>query len=185
MFSYYKRRVQIPVSGETRLKGCLTIPVNATSIIILAGDSSYSRQSAEIAFMESFLQKEGFGTLVMDLSGGQENHLNGGSLSLDQLASRLTTVTEWILKRDLLGRYSYGYFGCNATAAAVLRAAAKLPHRIAAIVCRSGRLELASEAPGTLAVPLLQVAGSREPYEAAAQWFKRHLRPPKLAMANA
>lgn len=57
MLTYYKQPIQIPLAGGVMLKGCLTIPVKATSIVIFAEEGGYSRQSAPSTLIEHFLKK--------------------------------------------------------------------------------------------------------------------------------
>lgn len=68
------------------------------------------------------------------------------------------------MKQDRFEQYTYAYLGSGVHAAAAIRAAAMLPRRIGAVICRSARLELASGVMGMLRAPILLLAGSREPY---------------------
>ena len=56
-----------------------------------------------------------------------------------------------------------GCFGASTGAAAALVAAAERPERVAAVVSRSGRADLAGEALSRVTAPTLLIVGSRDP----------------------
>ena len=115
-------------------------------------------------FIDHYLQKAGFGTLVMDLLTEEESPGYGKGLDVDVLTRRLTAVTQWMLGRDLLNRYRLGYFGAHTGGAAAIEAAAVFGDRIGAIVCGSGRLELVAGAIRNVQAPTLLIAGGLDRY---------------------
>src|SRR6185312_6684981 len=163
MFTYYRQQISVPVAAGS-LKGCLTVPVKAKTIVIFAQAGGYSRETPESELLEHYLQKAGFGTLLVDLTVDGEEPAFGAAADVIRSGDRLTAVALWILRRDLLGKYQYGFLASHVEAAAAIRSVAALAHRIGAVVCRRGRLELASDSLGLVATPVLMVAGSNEPY---------------------
>jgi dienelactone hydrolase len=107
----------------------------------------------------------GFATLLLDLLTDDEEEIDLRTrhlrFDIPLLAARLVLTTAWTASEPLLANVRIGYFGASTGAAAALVAAAEHPHRIAAVVSRGGRPDLAGAAlPSVLATTLLIVAGA-------------------------
>ena len=177
------RAVSVAV-GPILLEVDLTIPRLARGIVVFAHGSGSSRHSPRNKFVASELQKAGMATLLMDLLTRNEERYEdaGGRLRFDieLLAHRLTGASRWLeLQRDTVA-LPMGYFGASTGAAGALVAAARQPDRVAAVVSRGGRPDLAGDAlPAVRAPTLLIVGGEDVPVIGMNQRAYDDLRCPK------
>jgi len=163
MFTYYRHEITVP-AGQLKLKGELTIPRHAKTIIIFCHATGNSRDSLRCRVVARQLQQQGFGTLLPDLLTSEEINNSGRRFDLDLLTARLMTVTEWLMDRDMVGRYHLGYFATGTGAASALQAAAYLPEAIAAVVCSGGRPDLVRKELGRVESSVLFLVGSQDGY---------------------
>jgi putative phosphoribosyl transferase len=75
------------------------------------------------------------------------------------LADRLVGVTDWLARDPRTEPLPVGYFGASTGAGAALVAAARRPDRVAAVVSRGGRPDLAGDALGAVRAPTLLIVG--------------------------
>jgi putative phosphoribosyl transferase len=79
------------------------------------------------------------------------------------LTRRLLSATDWLDTVDATRDLKLGYFGASTGAAAALQAAAKLGKRVAAVVSRGGRPDLAGAAAlQTVTAPTLLIVGGAD-----------------------
>jgi dienelactone hydrolase len=78
------------------------------------------------------------------------------------LSRRLVAATQWLTGQPKTASLPIGYFGASTGAAAALVAAAELPNRVAAIVSRGGRPDLAGDALSKVVAPTLLIVGSKD-----------------------
>ncbi len=158
--------VGIP-AGELRLGADLAIPKPATGIVVFAHGSGSSRHSSRNRFVAAELQAAGLATLLMDLLTDSEESADSisGHLRFDipLLAQRLTAATDWVSLEPTTRGLPVGYFGASTGGGAALVAAAEQPDRVAAVVSRGGRPDLAGEALARVRSPTLLVVGGRDP----------------------
>jgi putative phosphoribosyl transferase len=150
--------VQVP-AGAVTLPGQLTVPLGARGIVLFAHGSGSGRSSPRNLFVASALRVVGLGTLLFDLLTPAEEADRSNVFDIGLLASRLTAATGWLRSRPELDGISIGYFGASTGAAAALRAAAEPDSRIAAIVSRGGRPDLAGPALAQVQAPTLLIVG--------------------------
>jgi len=161
----YERVLQIPIGGRI-LEGDVAVPESACGIVLFAHGSGSSRRSPRNRYVARVLQEAGLGTLLMDLLTSEEEAFDAHTAALrfdiELLAGRLMGATEWLLAQPRTAQLRIGYFGASTGAAAALVAAAELPARIAAVVSRGGRPDLAGSALGRVAAPTLLIVGGRD-----------------------
>jgi dienelactone hydrolase len=157
-----ERAVTIAV-GRVSLEGNLAIPPRAAGSVVFAHGSGSSRHSPRNRFVASELRKAGVGTLLIDLLTRDEerNEDAGGRLrfDIDLLARRLAGAAEWLAGQPETAALPIGYFGASTGAAAALVAAARQPARVAAVVSRGGRPDLAGNALPAVRAPTLLIVG--------------------------
>jgi dienelactone hydrolase len=158
------RAVRVPI-GSAHLDGDLTIPVEATGIVIFAHGSGSSRHSPRNRHVAAMLQHRGFATLLIDLLTEREEELDEftGEYRFDigRLADRLVAVSRWVGETVDTASLAIGFFGASTGAGAALVAAAELP-AVAAVVSRGGRPDLAGAALGRVNAPTLLIVGGRD-----------------------
>jgi putative phosphoribosyl transferase len=162
-----ENEVQIPVRGAT-LSGNLTMPPEPRGIVLFAHGSGSSRHSPRNRFVSTTLNRAGLGTLLFDLLTPEEESVDKFTrelrFNIALLAERLGLATEWIAQDLRMQDHRIGYFGSSTGGAAALVAAAERPERVAAIVSRGGRPDLAGTALTSVRAPTLLVVGSRDEF---------------------
>jgi pimeloyl-ACP methyl ester carboxylesterase len=131
----------------------LEVPENARGVVVFAHGSGSGSLSPRNARVARRLFDAGFGTFLFDLLTDAEAADRSNVFNIDLLSERLVEATH--VGEEL----PVGYFGASTGAAAALRAAASLRERIAAVVSRGGRPDLAGEALGQVEAPTLLIVG--------------------------
>jgi dienelactone hydrolase len=154
-----KKSVNIQLD-DVILKGDLTIPGNATGIVLFSHGSGSSRLSPRNNYVAEVLQENGLATLLFDLLTAEEDRNRQMRFDIALLTQRLIAVTYWIKGIPETQDLSIGYFGASTGAASALRAAAFFRNEVQAVVSRGGRPDLAmKEIPDVTAYTLLIVGG--------------------------
>ncbi|HSR00094.1 MAG TPA: alpha/beta hydrolase [Sphingomicrobium sp.] len=131
--------------GETpTLAAVLGLPAMRKGLVIFAHGSGSSRKSPRNTYVAGRLREAGLATLLLDLLTPEEELHRRNVFDIGLLASRLRRATDWAASDPLTSSLRPCYFGASTGAGAALLAAAGDP-RIAAIVSRGGRPDLAGE----------------------------------------
>ncbi|MFE9172811.1 phosphoribosyltransferase family protein [Streptomyces kebangsaanensis] len=147
-------------AGALVLRGQLTVPEGAIGVVVFAHGSGSSRHSPRNRFVAAGLNRAGLGTLLFDLLTEEEEIDRANVFDTDLLARRLTDATGWLREQPEARGLAVGYFGASTGAAAALWAAAEPDARVAAVVSRGGRPDLAGpRLPAVTAATLLIVGG--------------------------
>ncbi|HNA69856.1 MAG TPA: dienelactone hydrolase family protein [Nitrosomonas sp.] len=134
----------ISITDDTaRLEGELMIPPGAQGIVVFAHGSGSSRFSPRNNYVAKVVRDRGLGTLLFDLLTRQEDQNYTTRFEISLLTQRLLAATAWLGAETKTSKLKIGYFGASTGAAAALQAAAKLGRKIAAVVSRGGRPDLA------------------------------------------
>ncbi|MFG2111683.1 phosphoribosyltransferase family protein [Streptomyces sp. NPDC048718] len=159
--------VRIPLgaggTGEPEVGGRLTVPAGATGVVLFAHGSGSSRHSPRNRAVAAALNRAGLGTLLFDLLTEDEAADRNNVFDTPLLALRLRRATEWLAGRPGTAGLNTGYFGASTGAAAALWAAAESGDRVAAVVSRGGRPDLAGERLSEVTAPTLLIVGSADP----------------------
>jgi dienelactone hydrolase len=158
-----QRPVRIRVGNDT-IDGDLTVPRQATGIVVFAHGSGSSRFSRRNRAVAASLQAHGLATLLADLLTPAEEAIDQRSaqyrFDIDRLGARVIGVIDWIAQDEAVQALPIGIFGASTGAAAALVAAARRPKAVYAVVSRGGRPDLAGTAlPAVIAPTLLVVGG--------------------------
>jgi putative phosphoribosyl transferase len=157
--------VRLSVDGVA-LSGDLARPPACGWVVLFAHGSGSSRHSPRNRSVAGRLQRAGFGTLLLDLLTAAEEELDRRSRELrfdiGLLARRLVGAVDWLADR-FGGELRVGLFGASTGAAGALVAAAERPDRVAAVVSRGGRPDLAGRALGRVRAPTLLIVGGADP----------------------
>jgi putative phosphoribosyl transferase len=153
--------IKVHTGGGVTLTADLSVPRDATGVVIFAFGTGGSRLSARNRRFASSMHAFSLGTAVIDLLTPEEEAIDLETASvrfdIDRLAPRLIAATHLIIEREDL---PVGYFGVSTGAAVALMAAAHHPDDVDAVVCRGGRPDLAiSVLPKVKAATLLIVGG--------------------------
>jgi putative phosphoribosyl transferase len=148
--------IHVTVAGVP-LAGRLTVPENAAAIVVCAHASARGRHSPRNRHLAIALRQAGLATLLIDLlTPGEEIH-PASVFDIGLLARRLAGVTRRVRSQPAAVGLPIGYLGTRTGSAAVLWAATDPGARIAAIVCRGGRPDLASSRLASVSSPTLLI----------------------------
>lgn len=157
--------VTIPM-GSKGLQGDLALPTGARGLVVFAHGSGSSRKSRRNRFVARTLQERQLGTLLFDLLTRTEEMEDAVDAQLrfdiPLLTQRLVAVTDWVSAYKPTVGLRLGYFGASTGAAAALAAAAERPQRVAAVVSRGGRPDLAHKALARVRAPTLLIVGGAD-----------------------
>jgi putative phosphoribosyl transferase len=145
--------------GPVVLHGHLEIPDDPLGIVVFAHGSGSSSHSPRNRFVASVLNDAGIGTLLFDLLTPAEELDRANVFDVELLADRLTDATRWLHGQPEAIGLPVGYFGASTGAAAALWAAGNPEARIAAVVSRGGRPDLAGPRLPAVRVPTLLIVG--------------------------
>ncbi len=154
--------VEIP-AGRVILSGDLCLPDGALGLVVFAHGSGSSRLSPRNRQVAAALREAGMGTLLFDLLTRNEEARDNVTAELrfdiPFLAERLVAVTDWLETRPDSKNLALGFFGASTGAAAALVAAAMRPERVAAVVSRGGRPDMAMNYLERVKAPTLLIVG--------------------------
>lgn len=148
----------IEIVGAT-LRGRLTVPDGAAGVVVFAHGSGSSRHSPRNRFVAAGLNRAGLGTLLFDLLTEEEEGDRANVFDTGLLAGRLTDTTDWLREQPGCEGLAVGYFGASTGAGAALWSAAEPDARIAAVVSRGGRPDLAGPRLPEVTAPTLLIVG--------------------------
>ena len=174
--------IQVPVD-RSALAGDLTVPRGAPAIVIFAHGSGSSRHSPRNQYVARALEQHGLATLLIDLLTADEEQIDRRTaehrFNIRLLANRLTMIIDWLEQQPATSTLKVGLFGASTGGGAALVAAAERPDRVAAVVSRGGRPDLAGDALPRVKAPTLLIVGGRdEPVIGMNEVAMRHLDVP-------
>lgn len=153
-------REQVRIGGEA-LPGSLVVPSQAMGVVVFTQGCGSLHQRRFNPYASDVLAHLHIATLLLDLLTEREMMDDGeeDDCDVELLAQRLEQVLDWLRSRDDLGGLRVGLLGTSSGSAAALRTAAINPGRIAAIVSRAGRPDLAAPYLGRVEAPTLLLVG--------------------------
>ncbi|WP_262505179.1 dienelactone hydrolase family protein [Streptomyces sp. TRM68367] len=158
--------VSVP-AGHVTLGGDFFVPAQARAMVLSAHGIDSSRHSTRTRSVAAELRAAGLGTLALDLLSEHEDR--GDAVTAQQpfdvelLGRRVVAGADWLKIQPDSRALPIVLCGTGTEAAAVLQAAAELPDRVLSAVVWGGRPDLAGAALGRIQVPVLLIAGGRDP----------------------
>jgi dienelactone hydrolase len=153
-------------AGRAVLSGNLTIPENATGLVLFAHGSGSGRHSPRNQFVARTLNDARLATLLFDLLTQHEEAIDMRTgehrFNIGLLVERLVHATKWAKQQEQTRDLRIGYFGSSTGGGAALVAAAELPQDVGAIVSRGGRPDLAGDALPKVQAPTLLIVGGND-----------------------
>ncbi|MGQ7792229.1 dienelactone hydrolase family protein [Faunimonas sp. B44] len=151
-----RREVRIGAMG---LPGTVTLPAPALGLVVFAHGSGSGRLSPRNRLVADRLVGAGLGTLLYDLLTDAEAADRANVFDIPLLGTRVEEAIDFAAEDPDLASLPIGLFGASTGAAAALMAAAERPGRVAAIVSRGGRPDLAAPRLGWVKAPTLLIVG--------------------------
>lgn len=149
--------------GDRQLEGFLTRPAAASGLVVFAHGSGSGRFSPRNGYVAGRLNRAGLATLLFDLLTEAEAADRARVFDIPLLGMRVAEAVEWLAEAPAVAGLPVGLFGASTGAGAALAAAAALPERIAAVVSRGGRPDLAGAALPRVRCPTLLIVGGADP----------------------
>jgi putative phosphoribosyl transferase len=162
------REVEVSVgqAGRVRLAGHLAALPGASGIVLFAHGSGSSRFSPRNVYVADVLENAGLATLLMDLLTPAEEREDERTARLRfdiaLLGERLIGAVDWLATKGETAGLPVALFGASTGAAAALIAAAARPERVAAVVSRGGRPDLAGRVLAEVRAPTLLIVGGAD-----------------------
>ena len=144
------------------LEGILRLPPAPIGLVVFAHGAGSSRRSPRNNHVAEMLAERGIATLLFDLLTLEEAADRANVFDIGLLGGRVVEAMDWVGRQPDLAPLPLGLFGASTGAAAALVAAARLPGRIAAVVSRGGRPDLAGAALTEVRAPVLLIVGGRD-----------------------
>ncbi|HSB11534.1 MAG TPA: alpha/beta hydrolase [Blastocatellia bacterium] len=167
------RDVVIP-SGKVQLEGELIIPAGASGVVLFAHGSGSSRHSPRNKYVARALHESEVGTLLFDLltreEEEEEKYTRHLRFDIPLLSTRLVDATNWLKTHAEVESLPIGYFGSSTGAAAALVAAAELGERVAVVVSRGGRPDLAGVSLSKVKASTLLIVGAGDEEVIKLNW---------------
>lgn len=148
--------------GPASVAGQLTIPPHPKGVIVFAHGSGSSRHSPRNRYVAEILNTAGFATVLFDLLTPEEERNRSNVFDIGLLAHRLIHVTTWLAAQPDTASLPVGYFGASTGAGAALAAAAHPGIKVAAVVSRGGRPDLADGLLRKVEAPTLLIVGGHD-----------------------
>jgi dienelactone hydrolase len=148
------------------LAGFLAVPEQAKGLVVFAHGSGSSRFSQRNRFVAEILNQAGVATLLFDLLTPEEEDIDQRTrefrFDIDLLTDRLICVIDWVCRNAAAAGLPIGLFGASTGAAAALGAAAARADKVAAVVSRGGRPDLALRHLAKVKAPTLLIVGGED-----------------------
>ncbi|MDO9048856.1 MAG: dienelactone hydrolase family protein [Methylobacter sp.] len=148
------------------LPGLLAVPEHAKGLVVFAHGSGSSRFSRRNRFVAEILNEAGIATLLFDLLTAEEEDIDQRTRELrfdiGLLTDRLIGVIDWVSRNEATSAFPIGLFGASTGAAAALAAAASRADKVAAVVSRGGRPDLALGHLAKVKAPTLLIVGGED-----------------------
>jgi putative phosphoribosyl transferase len=149
----------VRIGGTPALEAILSVPPDALGLVVFAHGSGSGRLSPRNNYVAARLREAGMATLLLDLLTPREELDRRNVFDMALLARRLRSAVEWAESARTTAALRPCYFGASTGAGAALLAAAG-DDRIAAVVSRGGRPDLAgSRALAQVRAPTLLIVG--------------------------
>lgn len=165
LYVLFDHTVHLP-AGDVELTGRLTVPTDATRIVIFAHGSGSSRNSPRNWFVAEALHEQRLATLVIDLLSEEEGRLDQRTghlrFNIPLLARRLVAIADWVAKAPETSSLGICFFGASTGAAAALIAAAETTHPVHSVVSRGGRPDMAEDYLPQVKAPTLLIVGGND-----------------------
>lgn len=155
-------RQQIRIGPPART-GELGMPPQAQALVLFAHGSGSSRSSPRNRLVAEVLEAHHLATLLFDLLTDDEAADRRLVFDIELLGERVEQALDWAAAQAPLAALPVGLFGASTGAAAALRAAARRPDRVGAVVSRGGRPDLAARWLPLVSAPTMLIVGGADP----------------------
>ncbi|MGZ5029770.1 MAG: dienelactone hydrolase family protein, partial [Methylobacter sp.] len=142
------------------------VPERTKGLVVFAHGRGSSRFSRRNRFIAEILNEAGISTLLFDLLTQEEEDIDQYTrefrFDIGLLTNRLIGVIDWVSQQTVTAELPIGLFGASTNAAAALGAAAAHADKMAAVVSRGKRPDLALPHLSKVKAPTLLIMGRED-----------------------
>ncbi|MDY0034545.1 MAG: dienelactone hydrolase family protein [Zoogloea oleivorans] len=151
-------------AGPIWLEALLAHSPDAAGLILIAQNSVGNHRDSREAHFAKRLQEAGYATLIFDLLTRHEEARDPDTrYNTPLLGQRISALFEWLRHQPPLVPLPVGLVASSTGSAAAIRAIAKEPTMVSALVCRGGRPGLAGMSPlQQVACPTRMIVGEKD-----------------------
>jgi len=161
--SEYLSEPVLIASRETCLAGVLDLPRGPRGIVLLLRTSCARRLSPQADYLARAMRRAGLAILWLDPLGLNPARADRRRIDRVLFDTRLCRAADWLASQPETMNLALGLMGTGRDAAAALRLAALRPRRVAAVVSRGGRPDLAGpDALAQVRAPTLLLVGEED-----------------------
>lgn len=152
-------------AGPVWLEALLAHSPDCAGLILIAQNAVGHHRDSREAHFATRLQEAGYATLLFDLLTHYEETRDPDTrYNAPLLAQRLAALFEWLRHQPPMMLLPLGLVASSTGTAAALRALAREPAMIGALVCRGGRAGLAGISPlREVSCPTRIIVGQKDP----------------------
>ena len=159
------RHTEISIaSGPAWLDALLAHSPDAAGLILIVQTAAGHHRDSREAHFAQRLQESGFATLIFDLLTRHEETRDPDTrYNTPLLGQRVNALFEWLRHQPPLVELPVGLVASSTGSAAAVRAVAREPDLVSALVCRGGRPDLAGITPlRQVSCPTLMIVGDKD-----------------------
>lgn len=159
-----------PADESDGLIAELHSPPQPTAAVVFVHGRGSDRHSTRNIFIASALNDAGYATLLFDLATRAESADGSPDLDLTVAAERTRAAVRWLRQR-MGDELPIALVGSSTGAAVALATACGHDSGVATVICRGGRVDLASGTAPVLQVPVLLIVGGDD--DLVLTWNRR------------
>lgn len=151
-------------AGPVWLEALLAHSPDTAGLILIAQNSVGNHRNSREAHFATRLQNAGYATLIFDLLTRHEDARDPDvRYNTPLLGQRISALFEWLRHQPPLVPLPIGLVASSTGCAAAIRAIAREPVMVSALVCRGGRPGLAGMTPlRQIACPTRMIVGEKD-----------------------
>lgn len=148
---------------EIALKASLSLPKNLIGLALMTLPEPVGEEAKDLMeeSIEQFFE-EGIGTLLFHPLNEHESSIKGNAYNINLLARRIEHALDWVSRHKHIHSCPVGLFASGPMAAAAAKAAARSKHKIAALISKGGRIDMAQKYLPYVDCPCLLIVGEKD-----------------------
>lgn len=151
-------------TGEGSLRGELTVPAAADTVVLLVSGDCGAGQTPQESALGRELTERGIGTFVVDLLTATEAGERENRQDIELLARRIGSLYSWLGRQEMLDSLDIAIHASDTAAPAAVRYVDTADSEPGAVALRDGRLDLLDSEPSALDIPVLFVCAEQNSF---------------------
>jgi putative phosphoribosyl transferase len=151
-------------TGEGSLRGELTVPATADTVVLLLSGDCGAGQTPQESTLGRRLAERGIGTFAVDLLTATEASARENRQDIELLGRRIDALYSWLGRQERLDTLDIAVYAADTAAPAAVQYVDSADSEPVAVALRNGRLDLLDGAPSALEIPVLVVCAKRNSF---------------------